>query len=153
MTVNRGQVELNADTLNTDPNGYNSWNISIKEPGIYHSSCSVTNPDLPISIDSDIEKNETPETAPENGDKMMSDTGFLKWTGRALTANGGKLSKNNSLMVMLVKDSTVLMSRTVQLDAEGRFSLGSLFFFGNAELLFQLNTIGAGSKDVKLLKS
>ncbi|MDB5157279.1 MAG: hypothetical protein JWR50_1986, partial [Mucilaginibacter sp.] len=141
-------VELNTDTLSSDVDGYNSWNISIKDSTLCHISCSITDADETSEMDVfGSENNEFRKPNPQ----LERDTDFLHWTGKATRLNGKKLAKNSDLMVLLVKDSAIVMNRILRIDTAGHFSLNHLFFFGKGNILFQLNKTGLDNKDVQLV--
>jgi hypothetical protein len=143
-------VEFNVDTINTDSDGYNSWSVNIRDSILYHVSCSVTDADEVPAMVLTGEITAAPETVTGSPAPMDSDTTFLEFQGRALKENGRPLSKNSSVMVLLVKDSAILMSRVLPLDQAGRFSLDHLFFFGKADILFQLNNASGNARNVRL---
>lgn len=144
-------VTLNTDTLDIDAGGYNSWSISIKDSTTYHYSCSITDADQVPEADATGENISATSVGNAKPARLQTDTSFLQWQGKAVKQNGKRLGKNNALMMMLVKDSTILTSRVLPVDSAGRFSLDHLFFFGKADILFQLNTTSLDNKNVQLV--
>jgi hypothetical protein len=143
-------IALKTDTISNDSGGYNSWHLSINDTTVYHYSCAITDADQAPAIDMAWNNLET-TTSKKNSNDLESDTDFLQWQCHAAKKNGKLLKNGSSIMVMLVKDSTILLSKVLHVDSTGRFSLSHLFFFGKANIFFQLNSTGQDNKDVQLI--
>jgi len=147
--IDTALVVLNADTLDTGENGYNSWRIRIKDTSVYHYSISVTDLDcLPLG-NKFFGPSETNTRSP-GASGYSTDTAYLQYAGTVSRENGRKIGAKQDLLVMLVKDSTVLLNRVIPIGTNGRFMLGGLFFFGKADLLYQLNTTAPDAKNIRI---
>lgn len=137
------EISFCSDNLGKTVDGYDNWRFTLKAADICHCSLAVTR------------ANETPAratvfTATDQG-SVSPDTGFLRFSGVALKEEGQRPVTNKSLMLLLVKDSTIISTQVAHVGPNGRFDIDHLFFFGQAKLLYQLNTRGAAAKDVRLV--
>jgi hypothetical protein len=139
-------VALTADTLNPETGGYNNWRLDISDTTIYHFFCSITDAALPM-----IDLTPTMTTDSTKQSDVPDSSYYLSWTGKALKPNRHQPIKSNMLMTMLVKDSVLQMSKLLPIGPDGNFRLKGLFFFGKAQLLYQVNRTGTTAKEVNLV--
>lgn len=148
-TATLEKVSIQPDTLNTDPYGYNSWLINIRDSSQYHYSISINDADKDIPGYIYLFEPQNNELLQDSSDKL--DTNFLNWSGRALKAYSKRVLLNKDIVFLLVKDSTILTRKIVPIDSIGHFQLDHLFFFDKANLLYQLNEEGSNAKNIRLI--
>jgi hypothetical protein len=145
-------LSLVSDTLNTAPQGYNSWQLILPDSGYSYSVC-VTDADRTAEVPTDIRQ--VKESRMENLTTLIKqmDTSFIALDGIA-TRQSGRVIKDISSRTLLVagfQDSSFLFARTVEVDSVGRFRIDSLFFFDALSLQFQINKVNVRNpKDIRL---
>jgi hypothetical protein len=146
-------VTLTADTLDTDPTGYNSWFIHLPDSDYCSLSVAVTDadktPSPPIRI-CELKRSFTEDMATPIRE---FDGSFISFSGMATRESGRRIKDEFSREIFFAgaRDSGFLFARTSPIDKRGNFRLDSLFFFGDIDLQFQINKEEDGStKNVKL---
>lgn len=155
IVENSAIVDLHVDTLDSGPLGYNSWVVNLKDSVLYHCSVSVTDADKTTEPPIWLKRPDIINSSDYIPRFMKMDTNFLEWRGTASKAYSKKLIRKDNLMILLVKDSTILRQMVIPVDSVGQFKLSHLFFFDRAALQFQLNQqddyADGPAKNVKLV--
>jgi len=144
------QINLNTDTLDTAPFGYNSWEIEIPDSVQYISSLSVVPKDRsispPININSLMDSRTENLTIPVK----ELDTALITFTGMIKKKYSNKIIKDpfsKTLSITGVRDTSYVFFRNVDQDDKGNFKLDSLRFYGRIKMQFRINKDEDGSND------
>lgn len=147
--VNR-DIKINADTFNTNVNGFNSWEVELPDTLQWVSSVSVTPADRsvspPVNIYSLMDSRTENLRVPVN----KLDTSLITFTGRVWRKYSKKLIKDKASRTISftgIKDTAYVFLRNAAQDDAGRFKLDSLFFFGKIRMQFRVNKIEDGNND------
>lgn len=150
-------VSFMPDTLDAQPNGYNSWHLRIEDSLLYNCSVSVTDADRTAPAPLDIEHAVMPDPLDYRnllkGEFPMikyQDSAYLHWMGLA-TKESGKPLRKAELVALITKDHTDYSdTRVVRVDEGGHFMLNGMLFFDTAQMHFQLNHAYGGGGNIHL---
>jgi len=141
------KAELQADTLDLAPGGYNSWEIKFPGTDIYSASISISDAEGMNPVPASIVGLDNSRTEDLTRPIDQADTSFLTFDGKATRTSGKAIKDEFSREILLAgaRDSNFLFTKTLRMDDIGHFKLDSLFFFDTVALHFQINKEDDGS--------
>jgi hypothetical protein len=145
------EIRLTPDTLDTNPGGYNSWDLKLPDSVGYGMSITVTDADRSVASPATIDQLAEAYTDDLTVPNRLVDSSYISFTGKATKENylfGGKKIKDpfsREIVMTGVRDSNFVFIKTAKIDDDGNFMLDSLFFFGPIDLQFQINKDEDGS--------
>jgi hypothetical protein len=151
-------VQMQPDTVSTEPGGYNAWTVHIEAKAPFITSIAITDADR---------SDDAPRSILENADSLSivgldeltgdgkgtlnMDTAFLSWKGIVRTRKG-RIMNHGYLVTILSKEGMQAdRPRLMPIDSNGRIYIDHAIFFDTALLSYSLNEPeGYGGNDLHM---
>ncbi|MDR3712390.1 MAG: hypothetical protein P4L51_06215 [Puia sp.] len=149
--VQRDSIYCRLDTVSTQPNGINVWQITLADTLLCNVTVSVTDADKepapPFSLADALSIGSLPNQQEDS--VLRIDSKYLEFEGRATTGKGKTLPVRE-LVGDLWRDPVRNMLMVLPLDGLGRFHLENLYFDETARLDLQRNNHKWNADDIQV---
>jgi len=121
----QSDIRLTTDTLDTSPDGYNSWDLKLPDSTGYGMSVTVTDADRSVPSPATIEKLAEVFTDDLTVPNHLVDSSYITFTGKATKENylfGGKNIKDpfsREIVMTGVRDSNFVFIKTTRMGDGG----------------------------------
>jgi hypothetical protein len=147
LRSSQAQIEVQLDTLDLAPGGYNSWEVKFPDHNLYTASISISDAEGANPVPTSIVTLDNSRTEDLSIPIKQADTSYLMFEGKATRSSGKRIKDEFSREILLAgaRDSNYLFTKILLMDSLGYFKVDSLFFFDTIAFNFQLNRDNDGS--------